>query len=677
MCGSSASGWFVCLMANVTSMSKRVLVGRPLSSSQVGHTLLPKLLALPVFCSDPLSSNAYATEEILLVLTLGGLTFVHLAPWVALAVVFLLVVVVASYRQTCYAYPNGGGAYAVSRANLGRSASLVAASALLVDYVLTVAVSVAAGVSNIVSAVPALASHSVEVSVGCVALLAMINLRGVKESGSVFAVPTYGFVLCVFAMIAVGLWRTVTGDSPRAESASFGIRPDHHVSGVLLLILVMRAFASGCTALTGVEAVSNGVPNFQKPKARNAATTLAIMGGLTIFMFAGITALAMVTHVHVADDQSRLIGAGGHYTQRTVIAQLGGAVFGSGSFGFYALQIFTAAILVLAANTAFNGFPILASILAADGFMPRQFARRGDRLVFSNGIVILAGLSIGLIVAFDASTTRLIQLYIIGVFVSFTLSQAGMVQHWRRLLPDTPASGLRRKMHRSLLINGLGASTTAVVLVIVLISKFTHGAWIVVIAMPVVFMMMSGIRRHYDRVSRELTPPPGGLTLPSRLWVVVPVSKLHTPTLRALAFARALRPHSLVAVTVRTSSEETDKLVTEWAQREIPVPLVILHSPYRELTQPLVQYIREIHKESPRDVISVFVPEYVVGHWWEHLLHNQSALRVKARLLFMPGVMVTSVPWQLGSAMALEARRDDGDDDTGTPERRGAPSVRR
>jgi amino acid transporter len=664
-------------MANVTSVSKRVLVGRPLSSSQVGHTLLPKLLALPVFCSDPLSSNAYATEEILLVLTLGGLTFVHLAPWVALAVVFLLVVVVASYRQTCYAYPNGGGAYAVSRANLGRSASLVAASALLVDYVLTVAVSVAAGVSNIVSAAPALASHSVGVSVGCIALLAMINLRGVKESGSVFAVPTYGFVLCVVAMIAVGLWRTVIGDSPRAESASFGIRPDHHVSGVLLLILVMRAFASGCTALTGVEAVSNGVPNFQKPKARNAATTLAIMGGLTIFMFVGITALAMVAHVHVADDPARLIGAGDHYTQRTVIAQLGGAVFGSGSFGFYALQIFTAAILVLAANTAFNGFPILASILAADGFMPRQFARRGDRLVFSNGIVILAGLSIGLIVAFDASTTRLIQLYIIGVFVSFTLSQSGMVQHWRRLLPDTRANADRRRMHRSLLINGLGASTTAVVLVIVLISKFTHGAWIVVIAMPAVFMMMSGIRRHYDRVSRELTPPAGGLPLPSRLWVVVPVSKLHTPTLRALAFARALRPHSLVAVTVRTSGEETDKLVDEWAQREIPVPLVILHSPYRELTQPLVKYIREIHKESPRDVVSVFVPEYVVGHWWEHLLHNQSALRLKARLLFMPGVMVTSVPWQLGSAMALEARRDDGDGETGTPGRRGVPSVGR
>jgi len=654
--GSAVRQRLAGVVANVTSVSKRLLVGRPLSSAQMGHTLLPKTLALPVFCSDPLSSNAYATEEILLVLTLGGLTFVHLAPWIALAVVFLLVVVVASYRQTCHAYPNGGGAYAVSRANLGRSASLIAASALLVDYVLTVAVSVAAGVSNVVSAVPSLASHAVALSVACVILLAVMNLRGVKESGAIFAVPTYGFVVCIFAMIGIGLWNTFTGDAPRAESASLGIRPDHHISGLLLLVLVLRAFASGCTALTGVEAVSNGVPSFRKPKARNAAATLTIMGALTVLMFVGITALAMISHVHVADDPSRLIGASAGHSQRTVIAQLGGAVFGSGSFGFYAVQVFTAAILVLAANTAFNGFPILASILAADGFMPRQFARRGDRLVFSNGIVILAGLAVVLMIAFDASTTRLIQLYIIGVFVSFTLSQAGMVRHWRRLLPAA-SGGDRRSMYRSLVINGLGAVTTAVVLVIVLVSKFTHGAWIVVIAMPLVYLMMTGIRRHYDRVSDELAPPVGGLMLPSRVRVIVPVSKLHTPTLRALAFARASRPHSLVAVTVRTSAEETDHLMDEWAERDIPVPLVVLHSPYRELTQPVVQYIREIHRESPRDVISVFVPEYVVGHWWEHLLHNQSALRLKARLLFMPAVMVTSVPWQLGSAEALEARR--------------------
>jgi amino acid transporter len=621
------------------------------------QTLLPKRLALPVFCSDPLSSNAYATEEILLILSLGGLSFLYLAPWVALAVVVLLVVVVASYRQTCHAYPNGGGAYAVSRANLGRPASLVAASALLVDYVLTVAVSVAAGVSNIVSAVPTLAPHAVGIAAGAVLMLMLMNLRGVRESGTVFAIPTYGFVLCVFSMLVLGLVQIVTGSTPVAESAHLGIQAEQDVSGLLLVALVLRAFASGCTALTGVEAVSNGVPNFQKPKARNAAATLAIMGALTVCMFVGITALALVSNVHVAEQPDQLIGAPADYTQRTVIAQLGGAVFGTGSLGFYAVLFFTAAILVLAANTAFNGFPILASILAGDGFLPRQFARRGDRLVFSNGIVILAALAVGLIWAFDASTTRLIQLYIIGVFVSFTLSQAGMVKHWRRLLPGTASGSERRRMHRSLLVNSLGAATTATVLLIVLLTKFTHGAWIVVIAMPLVFAMMSGIRRHYDRVAAELAPPPGGVTLPSRVHVVVPVSKLHTPTLRALAFARASRPSDIVAVTVRTTPEETDRLMEEWAERDVPVPLVVLHSPYRELTQPIVRYIREIHRSSPRDIISVFVPEYVVGHWWEHLLHNQSALRLKTRLLFQPGVMVTSVPWQLGSAEALESRR--------------------
>ncbi|HET7735021.1 MAG TPA: APC family permease [Nocardioidaceae bacterium] len=640
------------------------------------HTLLPKKLALPVFCSDPLSSNAYATEEILLVLSLGGLAFLRLAPWVALGVVVLLVIVIASYRQTCHAYPNGGGAYAVSRANLGRSASLVAASALLVDYVLTVAVSVAAGVSNMVSAAPSLAPHAVGLSVVLVVVLTLMNLRGVRESGSVFAIPTYGFVLCVFTMLALGLAKTFAGTAPVAESASIGVHPEYQVGGLVLVGLVLRAFASGCTALTGVEAVSNGVPNFQKPKARNAAATLSIMGALTICMFVGITALAMIADVHVAEDPEQLVGASADYTQRTVIAQLAGAVFGMGSVGFYAVQFFTAAILVLAANTAFNGFPILASILASDGFLPRQFARRGDRLVFSNGIVILAALAAGLIWAFDASTSRLIQLYIIGVFVSFTLSQAGMVRHWRRLLPITQGGSERRKMNRSLIVNGLGAATTATVLVIVLLTKFTHGAWIVVIAMPLVFAMMTGIRRHYDHVADELTPPPGGVTLPSRVRVVVPVSKLHTPTLRALAFARASRPSSIVAVTVRTSPEETDRLLDEWAERDIPVPLVVLHSPYRELTQPIVRYIREIHRASPRDIVSVFVPEYVVGHWWEHLLHNQSALRLKTRLLFQPGVMVTSVPWQLGSAEALESRRED-EWQANAPEPRRGPLVGR
>jgi amino acid transporter len=645
-------------MEKVWSLPKRWLVGRPLRSSRMSETLLPKKLALPVFCSDPLSSNAYATEEILLMLSLGGLAFLYLTPWIAAAVVLLLVIVVLSYRQTCRAYPNGGGAYAVSRANLGRNASLVAASALLVDYVLTVAVSVAAGVANIVSAVPVLADHAVLLSVALVCVLAMMNLRGVKESGTVFAIPTYGFIVCIFAMVLVGLWRTLSGSAPVAESSSIGVAAQEPTAGLLLVVLVLRAFASGCTALTGVEAVSNGVPSFREPKSRNAAATLAIMGGLTVVMFVGITALALISRVHVAADESQLVGAPAGYHQRTVVAQIAGAVFGADSIGFFLVQAFTAAILVLAANTAFNGFPILGSILAEDGFLPHQLARRGDRLVFSNGIVILSALAIGLIWAFDASTTRLIQLYIIGVFVSFTLSQAGMVQHWRRLLSGEagrdPAAG--RRMRRSLAVNALGAGTTAMVLVIVLIGKFTSGAWIVVIAMPLVFALMLGIRRHYEHVDTELRPPARGVALPSRIHAIVLVSKLHTPTLQALAFARATHPSSLVGLTVRTSAAETEALVREWTTMGIRVPLRVVDSSYRDLTGPILRYISELRAGSPRDVICVFIPEYVVGHWWEQLLHNQSALRLKARLLFEPGVMVTNVPWQLGSAQALQGR---------------------
>ena len=646
-------------MSDLVSIPKRLLVGRPLHTSMMGETLLPKKLALPVFCSDPLSSNAYATEEILLMLSLGGLALLHLTPWIAAAVVALLIIVVLSYRQTCHEYPNGGGAYAVSRANLGRGAALVAASALLVDYVLTVAVSVAAGVANIVSAVPSLAPHAVGLSVGLVGLLALMNLRGVKESGSVFAIPTYGFVACVFVMLALGLVKTVSGDAPVAESASFGIHAEEHAGGLVVLALVLRAFASGCTALTGVEAVSNGVPSFKEPKSRNAAATLAIMGGLTVMMFVGITALALISGVHVAEDPAQqLVGAPEGYTQRTVIAQIAGAVFGGDSVGFYAVQAFTAAILVMAANTAFNGFPILASILGQDGFLPRQFARRGDRLVFSNGIVILSVLAILLIWAFEASTTRLIQLYILGVFVSFTLSQAGMVRHWLTMMRQ-PNRLLKEasRMRRALVINALGAATTGLVLLIVLVTKFTHGAWIVVIAMPLVFALMTGIRRHYDHVNTELRPGPGGVVLPGRIHAIVLVSKLHTPALRALAFAMATRPSTLTALTVRTNQAETEQLMREWVERDVPVPLTVLDSSFRDVTRPVIEHIKGLRREGSRDAVAVFIPEYVVGHWWEQLLHNQSALRLKARLLFQPGVMVTSVPFQLGSAEEAEARR--------------------
>jgi amino acid transporter len=628
-------------------IAKRFLVGRKLGSDRLGETLLPKSLALPVFCSDPLSSVAYATQEILLVLSLGGLALLTMAWWVALAVVVLLVIVVASYRQTCYAYPTGGGAYAVSKANLGSRAALVAASALLVDYVLTVAVSVAAGVDNIVSAFPLLADSKVLLNVGLIALLALINLRGVKESGTAFAIPTYGFVAIVMIMLGTGGLRMLSGHPVTAETAHYQIAA---TGGTFVLALALRAFASGCTALTGVEAVSNGVPSFRPPKSRNAAATLAIMGVLAITMFAGITALAIASHVHVTNDNAQLLGFPAGGAQKTVIAQLGDAVFGGSSVGFYLLQAFTAAILVLAANTAFNGFPILASILGQDGYLPRQFARRGDRLVFSNGIVLLALLAAGLIWAFGASTTRLIQLYIIGVFVSFTLSQAGMVRHWYRRLAATRDRPERRRIHRARAINLVGALVTALVLVIVLITKFTHGAWLVVIAMPALYLMMTAIHRHYRHVAEELAPDPSGAVLPARIHAVVLVSRLHKPALRALAYARATRPDTLTALTVATTEEELRDLQTQWEERGIPVPLTVLESKYRDITGPVLDFIAARRGMGPRDVVVVYLPEYVVGHWWEHLLHNQSALRLKARLLFQPGVMVTSVPWQLTSS---------------------------
>jgi amino acid transporter len=631
-------------MASNAGSVSRLLLGKPLRSDRIGETLLPKRLALPVFCSDPLSSVAYATEQIVLVLGLGGLALLHLTPWVGAAVVLLLVIVVASYRQTCFAYPNGGGAYTVSRDNLGEDASLVAATSLLIDYVLTVAVSVVAGVAAITSAVPSLAPHAVAISIACVVLLTTVNLRGIKESGRTFAIPTYGFVLCVYAMLAVAFVKIGFGDGIAAESAKYGLRQTAETGGLLTVFLVLRAFASGCTALTGVEAVSNGIPAFQPPKSRNAAATLTIMGFLAITMFAGITALAVAAHVHMAEDPSALIGFHGE-TQRTALSQIGLATFGDGAM-FFLLQGFTAAILVLAANTAFNGFPVLSSLLGRHGYLPHQLANRGDRLVFSNGIVALAALACVLIVAFNANVTRLIQLYILGVFLSFTLSQAGMVKHWAGELRGTSGRE-RRGLRRKQLVNGTGAVATGLVFVIVLITKFAAGAWIVVLAAPVIFMVMKAIATHYRQVGEELRAAPSGVVLPAQVHAVVLVSNLLAPTLRALAFAEATAPATIRAVTVAVAGSD-DPLPAEWEERGVPVPLVVIESPYRETVRPVQLYVRQLRRDYPGDVISIIIPEYVVGHWWHNLLHNQTALRLKARLLFEPWITVTSVPWVSG-----------------------------
>jgi amino acid transporter len=643
-------------VSKATDVSKRLLVGRALRSDRLGETLLPKRLALPVYASDPLSSVSYATQEILLFLSLGGLAYVAFTPWIAAAVLVLLCVVVASYRQLVHAYPTGGGDYQVARENLGERAGLTVASALLVDYVMTVAVSVSAGVDNIISAFPELADNRVSLAILLIAFLSAMNLRGVRESGTAFAVPTYLFCFSILGMIAWGLLRTLAGDAPVAESARYDIDPEQTgLAGLALVFFVLRAFSSGCTALTGVEAIANGVPAFKKPKAKNAATTLLIMGVLSMTMFLGITALALISDVRYVEDPCSLVGLADceSAVQQTVVAQVAAAVFGGeSSVAFYVILAATAAILVLAANTAFNGFPMLGSILAQDRYLPRQLHTRGDRLVFSNGIVLLAVFAGLLIVAFDASVTRLIQLYIIGVFTSFTLGQAGMVRHWNACLGRTADPAERRRMLRSRAINATGAVLTGAVLVIVTLTKFTHGAWLVFLAMPLLYALMKAISGHYSTVSRELevTDDSDPMLLPSRNHAIVLVSKLHKPTLRALAYARASRPSTLEAVTVSVDEDEAEALQDEWDRRGIPVPLKILDSPYREITRPVVEYVRHLRRASPRDVVTVYIPEYVVGHWWEQLLHNQSALRLKGRLLFTAGVMVTSVPWQLHSS---------------------------
>ncbi len=644
-------------MSLLTRVAKRLVIGRPVSSERLAETALSKRIALPIFASDALSSVTYATQEILLVLSVAGTAYLFVTPWVAGAIVLLFAIVVASYRQVVRAYPSGGGDYEVATTNLGRFAGLTVASALLVDYVLTVAVSVSAGVDNVISAFPDLNPARVWLALILVALLAAANLRGVRESGTAFAVPTYLFTAGVLVLIGTGLLRIAFGDTPQAESASWAIEPEPghaNLAGLALLFFALRAFSSGCTALTGIEAIANGVPAFRPPKSRNAATTLALLGGLAVTMFAGITALALVADVHVAENTCDLIGFPGNCVtdpQRTVIAQLGAAIFGGDrSIGFFYIQAVSALILVLAANTAFNGFPLLGSVLAQDRYLPRQLHTRGDRLVFSNGIIVLAGFAMLLIWVFDASVTRLIQLYIIGVFTSFTLGQLGMVRHWNRALRTEQDPEGRRRIFRSRAINATGGTVTALVLVIVLIEKFLLGAWIVVIAMPIIFWTMRSINRHYTRVAQELVPDDERGMLPSRVHAIVLVSKLHKPTLRALAYAKATRPDTLTALTVNVDDDETRALQAEWDRRSVKLALTIVESPYREITRPVLDYVKRLRRESPRDVVAVFVPEYVVGRWWEHLLHNQSALRLKGRLLFTPGVMVTSVPWQLESS---------------------------
>src|SRR4051812_32313362 len=641
------------LVASTTSLAKRLLLGRPFRSDKLQHTLLPKRIALPVFASDALSSVAYAPDEILLTLSIAGAGAFVFSPWITLAVAVVMMTVVASYRQNVHAYPSGGGDYEVATVNLGPRAGLSVASALLVDYILTVAVSTSSGVAALGAVWPLAKHNPVAFCVIGIVILTALNLRGLREAGTAFAIPTYAFIVVIVCVILIGLFRIfILGQDLRAPSAGLTITAEHgHLTSFAFAYLLLRTFSSGCAALTGVEAISNGVPAFKPPKSKSAATTLLLLGAVAIVMLVGIVVLARLTDLqYVEDPATQIVNGPVDYVQKTVTAQLGEAVFGAGSILLYVVGAVTALILFLAANTAFNGFPVLGSILAQDRWLPRQLHTRGDRLAFSNGIVLLAIAAIVLVVAFQAETTRLIQLYIVGVFVSFTLSQGGMIRHWNRLLRPQRDPARRSRMKRSRAINAFGMGLTGAVLIVVLVTKFLLGAWIAIAAMLVIYVTMLGIRKHYTRVAQELQPTDERPVLPSRNHAVVLVSKVHMPTLRAVAYAQATRPDTLTAVTVNVDDKDTRTIQDEWERRQIPVPLTVVDSPYREITRPIIDFVKGLRRGSPRDVVTGFVPEYVVGRWWENLLHNQSALRIKGRLLFEPGVMVTSVPWQLRSS---------------------------
>ncbi len=612
---------------------KRLIVGAPIDSQHAQHERLSRVTGLAILSSDALSSVAYATEEILRVLLVGGAAALALVTPIGLVIALTLAIVAFSYRQTIHAYPSGGGAYIVAKDNIGRTASLIAAASLLIDYVLTVAVSVAAGVAAVTSAMPQWHLNRVEIGLGFVVLLMIGNLRGVSESGRIFAVPTYFFIGGILAMIGVGAWMWLSGQMPPAPPAGSLAFPH---TGMLTTFALLTAFSNGCTAMTGVEAVSNGVPAFRPPEAPNAAATLVTMAALAITMFMGITLLAHAYHIIPSDTE-------------TVVSQIARATFGGRSVLYYAVQGATMLILVLAANTAYADFPRLASIVARDRFLPRQFMNQGDRLAFSNGIVILSGLAAVLLVVFGGDTHALIPLYMIGVFVSFTLSQAGMVIHWRRLREP----GWRS----SAAVNGVGAVVTGVVLVIVSVTKAAEGAWVIMLMIPALVTVFTVTRRHYDHVAAELTLRDWQPEVAGTHVMIVPIGGIQRAVVKALRYARG------VCSDVRAVYVEVDPAATEALRREWPtwghgVELVVLQSPYRSLLEPLVDYIDDLHRAAPDTYVTVILPEFVPRRLWQHLLHNQHALLIKGALLFKPNVVVTSVPFHLGRSASRQQKTE-------------------
>ncbi|MEY4993982.1 MAG: hypothetical protein RIS82_1104 [Actinomycetota bacterium] len=649
---------------NDSQNPKRWFLGKRLSTSNLEGQLLPKSIALPIFSSDPLSSVAYGPQELLMILTLGGISFLSFAPGIAVMVVTLLFVILLSYRKVIAAYPSGGGDYEVAKVNLGKKPALVVASALLLDYVMTVAVSVASGTDNIISAFPELDPWRVEIAVGFILLLTVVNLRGVRESGTAFAVPTYLFIGTVFLMIGSGIFKLATGQSIEAPSANYEVVVHDVAAGtsqVAMTLLLLRAFASGSAALTGIEAIANGVPAFRKPKVKNAQTTLMLMGLTSIAMLSGIVFLGLQSHVHYAEFPCEQLPGWAECDtspQLSVIAQIGSAVFGGGSWLFFVLQALTACVLLLAANTAFNGFPLLTSVLAKDKFAPKALLTRGDRLVYSNGMLSLMLAALALMLVFQASVTALIQLYILGVFTSFTIGQIGMLKHWRRMLKPSKKKSAeqhqrdRREAISGLMINGLGAAMTASVLVIVTITKFTHGAWLVFIIMPFLYAVMFYTHRYYGQVEAEIRMDSETKFGSKGDYAVVLMNKLNKPQLKALDYALSSRHTRLEAVHIAVDPAEAKAFAKLWKkyESELGLPLRIIESPYRDFSAPLIEFLAAHRAANGSERISVYLPKYVVGHWWEHIFHNHRASRIRKQLMYLRGVMVTLVPWRFESA---------------------------
>ncbi|HET8621543.1 MAG TPA: APC family permease [Acidimicrobiales bacterium] len=617
-------------MPSAYSSVKRVLLGRPLATSAAHHERVSRAVGLAIFSSDAVASSAFATQEILHVLVpVAGMAAIGYLTPMSLLVVALLAVVVFSYRQTIHAYPNGGGSYIVSKDNLGTLPGLVAGASLLVDYTLTVAVSIAAGTAAITSAIEPLRGHEVGTAILLLAGLALANLRGLRESGRLFAPPTYGYIAIMTVLIGYGLARTVFGDLgplPVDQAALDEITHNGALLGATSLFLLMRAFSSGAIALSGVEAISNGVPAFRPPEAKHAATVLTWTGTILAGLFCGVAALALQLQPTLSENE-------------TILSTMGRAVFGAGSVLYYVLQFFTAAILILSANTAFADFPRLSYVIARDGFMPRQLANRGDRLAFSNGIIALAVASAALLVAFEANVTLLVPLFAVGLFLSFTLSQAGMVAHHWRLREPNWRPGLA--------INALGAAATAVVLVVILVSKLTEGAWVPTLVIPIITLAFLGIRRHYDRVAEQIRPRPTDTEEIVRHTVVVLVSGPTRPAVHAVRYAQAMRPDHLFALTVVQDGQQGTDLERAWDEVGIGVPLEIIEDDYRDLTTPIEAFLTSTDARWADDTLTVVIPELVVHSSWEHLLHNQSALVLKARLLYRRDTVVTSVPWHI------------------------------